>query len=329
LFNNTSIYSTAIAPVSGQFLVGLSSLFVVASALEPVTIGLYRMGVGGLIIAALFGPALLQVPRSRRWWLFTLGASGCWVTELLLWQWSIKVTGPAVATVLNNLQLFILPVTARIIWGERMSPRLKAALVVGAAGILLVTGVADSSFSGWAWDDSHGLGILYGVLSAFAYSGYVLLARQVSRAEPLQSPSTFMAVHCLFSALGFGTISIVVGAPLLVMSSYELSLMLMYAACCQVCGWILIQRSLARLSAAQISCLCLIQPFTAVALDLWFGLSAWSSPKGLGLSLLLLAFGLVAGVRLWPQRLDRLKRLSPRRLSANLLTAMGVRATRA
>src|SRR5207245_2721255 len=79
-------------------------------------------------------------------------------------------------TVLGNLQVLFVAGLAWVLWKERPGRAVAYALPVVMIGVVLVSGLLDSSATG-----EHPLaGIFYGIGTSIAYAGYLLILRRSS-----------------------------------------------------------------------------------------------------------------------------------------------------
>ena len=99
-------------------------------------------------------------------WAWLAGAF--FAADLLLWHHSIEHVGAGLATVLGNTQVVLVGVLAWLLYRERPSLALLAAIPVAMGGIVLISGV----FEEGAYGDDPLLGVLFGVLTGVAYTGY-------------------------------------------------------------------------------------------------------------------------------------------------------------
>jgi drug/metabolite transporter (DMT)-like permease len=201
-----------------------------------------------------FGP---RTPRTRAVaWI----AGIFFAADLAFWHRAIQAVGAGLATVLGNLQVVVVAVVARIFLGERVDKRLVLAIPLALIGVLLISGVLEEG----AYGDDPALGVLFGVLTSLAYTGFLLLLRHgAADLRRVAGP--------LFDATLVGAVvAAAIGA-----ASQELSAqpawpahgwLIVLALTSQVVGWLLISVSLPRLPAALTSLLLLVQPAGSVGL---------------------------------------------------------------
>ena len=172
-------------------------------------------------------------------------AGAFFAADLILWHNGIEQVGAGLATVLGNTQVVLVGLLAWAILGERPHRSSLAAIPVVGFGVLLISGVLESG----AYGSNPGLGVLYGLLTGLAYSGFLLALREGSR--DLRRPAGPLFTATLASAIGCAAIGAVVG---------DLDLTPSWAAI----GWLLISTSLPRLPAVTTSVLLTFQPVCSV-----------------------------------------------------------------
>jgi drug/metabolite transporter (DMT)-like permease len=80
--------------------------------------------------------------------------------------------GAGLATVLGNVQVVLVPLAAWLLLSERPAGRIAAAVPIVLIGVVLISGVIGER----AYGSDPGLGVLFGVLTAVAYAGFLLIA---------------------------------------------------------------------------------------------------------------------------------------------------------
>jgi drug/metabolite transporter (DMT)-like permease len=122
----------------------------------------------------------------------------------------------------------------------------------------LISGVVGAD----AYGSDPALGVLFGVLTAIAYSAFLLVLRAGNRdtrrpAGPLFDATASAALACAVAGLALGELDLVPSWP-------AHGWLLLLAITAQVFGWLVISVSLPRLPAARTSLLLTIQPAAAV-----------------------------------------------------------------
>jgi drug/metabolite transporter (DMT)-like permease len=185
-------------------------------------------------------------------------AGAFFAADLVLWHNGIEQVGAGLATVLGNTQVVMVGLLAWAILKERPHRASLRAIPVVGVGVLLISGVLESG----AYGKNPGLGVLYGITTAMAYSGFLLALREGSR--DLRRPAWPLFTATLASAIGCAAIGAVVGDLDLTPSWAATGWLVVLALSSQVLGWLLISTSLPRLPAVTSSILLTFQPVCSV-----------------------------------------------------------------
>lgn len=250
-----------LAGVGGALAITFSAVLVRLSEASPSTAAVFRCAYAVPLLVVLaawetrrYGPR----PARDRW--IGVGAGVLFAADLVFWHHSIVNVGAGLATVLGNMQVLLVAFAAWAVLGERPERWVLAAVPVVFTGAVMISGVLESG----GYGANPALGTVFGVLTTIAYSGFILVLRQVNRdvrrpAGPLLDATAVGAVAAALSGVVVGDVDLVPSWP----AHAWLALL---ALTSQVIGWLLISVSLPRLPAALTSVLLLIQPVGAVAL---------------------------------------------------------------
>ena len=180
--------------------------------------------------------------------------------DLVLWNHAIAEVGAGIATVLGNLQVLFVALTAWVLLRERPERRFLIALPVVMAGVAMVSGLAGGATGG-----IHPLaGIGYGLGTSLAYTAFLLIMRRTSAgaphaAGPLAEATTGAAAGSLVLGSAFGGLQLHI-------AWHSFGWLLLLSVTSQTIGWLLITSSLPRLPAAISSLTLLLQPAAAMLL---------------------------------------------------------------
>jgi drug/metabolite transporter (DMT)-like permease len=179
--------------------------------------------------------------------------------DLVAWHYSIDYIGAGLATVLGNLQVVLVGLTAWLVLAERPEARVLVAVPPALAGIVLISGVLEDG----AYGSDPTKGAIYGVITALSYTAFILLIRQSGAgsapAAPLFEATWVAAVGCAVAGIAIGDVDFLPSWP-------EHGWLVLLALSSQVVGWLLITSSLPRLPAAVTSVLLTLQPLTSLVL---------------------------------------------------------------
>jgi drug/metabolite transporter (DMT)-like permease len=249
------------AALAGAVAIAFSGILYQASEVSPSTGAFFRCAYAlpALWIVVRFEERLLgpRPAESRRWaWL----AGVFFAADLLLWHHSIEAVGAGLATVLGNTQVVMVGLLAWLLFSERPSNRSLAAIPIAMVGVVLISGVLEEG----AYGDNPELGVLFGLLTGAAYSGFLLALRHGAGerqrvAGPLFDATLASAVLVLPIGLALGDLDLVPGLE-------AQGWLILLALSAQVLGWLLITVSLPRLPAVVTSILLTLQPVATVVL---------------------------------------------------------------
>jgi drug/metabolite transporter (DMT)-like permease len=228
---------------------------------SPSTAAVFRCAYALPALAAL---ALLERrrhgPPPAGSWRYAAAAGGFFAADLILWHHAIADVGAGLATVLANLQVVLVAVAAWLLLGERPSRRVAAAVPLVFAGAVLISGVVGDE----AFGADPAMGALFGVLTAVAYTGFILVLREGSR--DLRRPAGPLFAATLVATLAATAAGALLGELDLAPSWPAHGWLVTLALTSQVLGWLLIAVALPRLPASLTSVVLTVQPVGSVVL---------------------------------------------------------------
>jgi drug/metabolite transporter (DMT)-like permease len=244
--------------IAGALIISTSAPLVRLSGVSPATSALFRCAYAVppmLILAWLERRRLGPLPRKGL--LFAWAAGVVFALDLLFWHHAIDYVGAGLATVLGNLQVFIVAFAAWGLFKDRPSTRLMIGTPVVFAGVVLISGVFDSA----AYGSDPVMGVAAGIATSLSYAAFLLLMKGGSeRAAGPLAHATVVATVCI------AVLSPLFGGAEFVPEWPAHGWLLLLALGPQVLGWSLITYSLPRQPAALTALLLLIQPMTTVAI---------------------------------------------------------------
>lgn len=251
-----------LAAAGGAVLIAFSGIWVRLADVEPATAAVFRCVYALPVLAPL---ALLERrrmgPRSRRSRAMALLAGALFAADLVFWHTAIDFVGAGLATVLANLQVVAVALAAWALLGERPQRRTLAAVPIVLAGVVAISGVA----GGEAYGEDPLLGVVFGLLTAAAYSGFLLTLRAGN--ADLRRPAGPLCDATAAAAVTAALAGAVVGVDL-VPAWPAHGWLAALALGSQVAGWLCISVSLPRVPAAVTSIVLMIQPSGAVLLGM-------------------------------------------------------------
>jgi drug/metabolite transporter (DMT)-like permease len=247
--------------VAGAICIAFSGILVRLADVPPSTAAVFRCAYAlpPLALLALwerrrFGPR--AAGQARLAW----AAGGLFAIDLVAWHHCIAAVGAGLATVLGNIQVVLVALVAWAMLGERPGARVFASVPIVLLGVVLISGVVGAG----SYGEEPLLGVVFGVVTALAYSGFLLVLRAGIR--DVRRPAGPLFDATLAAALG----SLVLGLPLgeleLVPAWPAHGWLVALALSSQVLGWLLISLALPRVPAALTSVVLMLQPAAAVML---------------------------------------------------------------
>jgi drug/metabolite transporter (DMT)-like permease len=245
--------------MAGATCIAFSGILVRLADVPPSTAAFYRCAYALPPLALLvwwerrrFGPL------ARRALSLSLAAGIFFMADLVFYHHAIAAVGAGLATVLSNVQVVIVPLAAWAFVREKPAGRTLGAVPIVLFGVILISGVIGAG----AYGSNPALGVLFGVLTAITYAGFLLVLREGS--TDLRRP----AGPLFYATLSAALVTLPVGAGL-----GELELrptwpahgwLVLLALTSQVVGWLLIAAALPRLPAALTSVTLTLQPALSV-----------------------------------------------------------------
>jgi drug/metabolite transporter (DMT)-like permease len=266
----------------GAMLLSTTSIFVVLAQVAPTVSAFYRMLFGGVI---LLGWVVLrgQWQRvSRRDWLLALLPAVCFAADLAQWHHSILWVGPGVATLLTNVQVFLLALVGVVFYREKLARGFVPGMLLAVLGLWLLVGAHWSMF-----DARHRLGVWLGLGSALAYTAYLLSFRRALSGHTQLSAAQLLGLMSLLAALLLWLWGRLEGDSFALHGLRNWSALLGLGFFGQVVAWLLMVRAMPRLPASLVGLLLLLQPALAFVLDVLLFHRVTSASDWLGLLLAL------------------------------------------
>ena len=162
------------AALAGALALAFSAILYRTSDASPETGAFFRCVYALPVLWMLVRLEELTLgPRPRRLRLTAWVAGAFFAADLLLWHHAIEAVGAGLATVLGNTQIVLVGLIAWALFRERPAPSALAAIPIAMVGIVLISGALEEG----AYGDNPPLGVLLGLLTGFAYSGFLLTLR--------------------------------------------------------------------------------------------------------------------------------------------------------
>jgi drug/metabolite transporter (DMT)-like permease len=252
----------AFLALGGAVAIAFTGILVRLADVEPATAAFWRC-----VYALPFLGALALVERRRRGrldrrrHLLAFLAGAFFAADLELWHHSIAAVGAGLSTVVANLQVVVVGVAAWLLLDERPSGRVLASVPVAFTGVALISGLGSDA----AYGDDPTAGVVFALLTALAYAGFLLLIREAGRG--LRTPAEIMFDATFGCAVSVAILGALLGELELRPEWPAHGWLFVLAVSGQVVGYLAIAASLPRLPAVVASILLLVQPVLTVVLS--------------------------------------------------------------
>jgi drug/metabolite transporter (DMT)-like permease len=251
--------------IAGAVMISFSAVFVKLAAVPPTSSAFYRCAIGGaLLVGMLLGRRQALWAQGRGAAMLALAAL-FFALDLAAWHRSIVYVGPGLATLLANFQAFVLALAGVLVFGQRMRWWTALAIPLAFVGLGLIIGF---DWRGLGTQDRHG--IVYGLLTALFYSGYLLSLRRARLLSSERTPAGDLTLVSLMSAVLLAGAAQAEHATLAVSTWRDAGVLAAYGITGQVLGGVLISSSLAYVAAARVGLILLLQPILSYVWDVWF-----------------------------------------------------------
>jgi drug/metabolite transporter (DMT)-like permease len=237
--------------IAGGAFISTTSVLVKFAHVPPTVSAFWRMLLGGIMLSIAL-VALRQWREMRlRDALWMLPPALAFATDLFFWHRSILDVGPGLATLLGNLQVFMMALAGVLLHREKLSWQFLVGLALAFGGLWLLIGQDWSRAT-----HDYQLGVLFGVLTAFCYAAYMLSFRHAQRERSQLASSQFLA---LMTAAG--------GEAFAIPDTQSLLALVALGLVGQCLGWVFISRAMPQLPTSVVGLLLLLQPILSFLMD--------------------------------------------------------------
>ena len=183
----------------GAALISLSPVWVRLSDVAPSVSGFYRVVFGSLALVIYLLVTRRGLHLSRRTWWLLIVASVFFALDLWFWHRSILFIGPGLATLLANFQVFIMMIAGIVLLRQVPSVMQMIAVPLALFGLAMIVG-----FDWSGLPQNYQLGVIFGLLTAVAYAGYMLSLREARVGSTFRVPTREVAVVSVLTVFAMG-----------------------------------------------------------------------------------------------------------------------------
>ncbi|MFW2405211.1 MAG: DMT family transporter, partial [Gammaproteobacteria bacterium] len=231
---------------AGAMLISLSPVWVKLVGVSPTVSGFYRVLIGGGALALYLIMTRRRLDFSRTAAAILMVSALFFALDLWFWHRSIVYVGPGLATLLGNFQVFFMMLAGVLFLQQRPSGRQLVAVPLALLGLTLIVGLEWDALS-----PNYRLGIVFGLLTAVMYAGYLLTLREARTRSNYRVPTREVAAVSLATALLLGVAAVTEGESLAIPTLADAGWLVSYGILSHCLGWLLIAASLPRVSATE------------------------------------------------------------------------------
>jgi drug/metabolite transporter (DMT)-like permease len=249
----------------GAVLISLSPVWVKLVSVSPTTSGFYRVAIGSVTVAILMVFARQKLRLSKRAWILVGLAGAFFSLDLFFWHRSIIYVGPGLATLLANFQVFIMMSAGVLLLRQKPSATQLLAVPLALLGLVMIVGLDWQSLPG-----DYRLGVIFGLLTAIMYAGYLLSLRGARVNSDNRLPLAEVAVVSFVCTVLLMIIAHIEGVSLAVPDSADIKWLLCYGILSHSFGALLLASSLPHVSTTEAGLALLLQPTLSFVWDVLF-----------------------------------------------------------
>ena len=247
---------------AGATLISLSPVWVKLVGVAPTVSGFYRVLIGGGALALYLIITRRRLDLSRTAAAILMLSALFFATDLWFWHRSINYIGPGLSTLLGNFQVFFMMLAGVLFLHQVPTARQLIAVPLAVAGLTLIVGLDWETLT-----PNYRLGIVFGLLTAVTYAGYLLTLREARTRSTYRVPTREVAVVSLATAVLLGIAAAAEGVSLAIPTLADAGWLISYGILSHCIGWLLIAASLPRVSATEAGLALLLQPTLSFAWD--------------------------------------------------------------
>ena len=249
----------------GATLISFSPVWVRLVDVSPTTSGFYRVFIGGVALSLFLLVTGKRLDLSKRAQMILAFSAVFFALDLWFWHRSINYVGPGLSTLLANFQVFFMMLAGVLLLGQRPRPVQLIAVPLALFGLGMIVGFDWQSLPG-----DYRLGVVFGLLTACAYAGYLLTMRSARHESKHAVPIREIAVISVGSAVLLGISAIAEGESLAIPTMIDGVWLLGYGLLSHSLGLMIIASSLPNVSTTEAGLALLLQPPLSFVWDVVF-----------------------------------------------------------
>lgn len=257
--------NSILALAAGAAIVSVTGPIVRVLAVPPTVTAFYRMVFGGVVLLVIVLIARERFRLDRYSVLLAAAAALSFACDMTMWNRSIRLVGPGLATILVGCQVFPMAGIGLLFYKEKLTWRLAVSVPLAVVGLAMIVGV-DWRLGSAAF--RHG--VAFGLGSAFCYAGYLVALRKLQHGAGLRERVSNMATVSVCCAAFLGVIGLIQRESFGIDDGRSLGLLVALGIVGQVLAWVLMSSGLPRVRHSLASLVLLLQPLLASVWDVLF-----------------------------------------------------------
>ena len=268
----------------GATMISFSPVWVKLVSVSPTTSGFYRVFFGGAALALYLIVSRQRLRLSKRIWSILALSSILFALDLWFWHRSINYIGPGLSTLLANFQVFFMMLAGVLLLRQRPLPIQLFAVPLALLGLGMIVG-----FDWRGLPVDYRLGVIFGLLTAVTYAGYMLTMRAARTGSPHRLPTREVAIVSIGSAAILGLSAVSEGVSLTIPTIADASYLLAYGLVSHCMGLLFIASSLPKVTTTEAGLALLLQPTLSFLWDVVFFARPMTTAELTGAAIALLA----------------------------------------
>lgn len=257
--------SSLLMLAAGAAIVSFTGPIVRVLAVAPTVTAFYRMVFGGAILLLIVLLARERLRLDRHSILLAAAAALSFAFDMTMWNRSIRLVGPGLATILVGCQVFPMAGIGLLFGREKLTWRLAVAAPLAIVGLAMIVGVD------WRLGSAgFRTGVLFGLASACCYTGYLVALRRLQHSAGLAGRVSNMTTVSVCCAGFLGIIALIQRESFRIQDVPSLGLLLALGVIGQVLAWVLMSGGLPRVRRSLAGLVLLLQPLLASVWDVLF-----------------------------------------------------------
>ena len=249
----------------GATMISFSPVWVKLVSVSPTTSGFYRVFFGGAALALYLIVSRQRLQLSKRVWSILVLSCVFFALDLWFWHRSINYIGPGLSTLLANFQVFFMMLAGVLLLRQWPRPIQLVAVPLALFGLAMIVG-----FDWRGLPVDYRLGVIFGLLTAVMYAGYMLTMRAARTGSSHRLPTREVAIVSIGSAAILGLSAMGEGVSLAIPSLADASFLLAYGLLSHCLGLLFIASSLPKVTTTEAGLALLLQPTLSFLWDVIF-----------------------------------------------------------